>query len=785
MSSYQGLTADGLVIARQADEVAYLQSQWQQAFGQNVVLDGRSNNGQIIAIMSERFALLGELLEAIYSASYPSGAEGTAVDNILALNGLKRLAATPSTTQNTPVQQANSAPLYGLVLYGTPGTVIPAGSLIADSANPPHVFATDAAVTIAPAQNAKQTLVLSNPPTQGQLRLRINLKDNQFEQPVSEPIDYRAQAKITRLVWDAQPTSGTFKLRFARGLDQRTTGDLPYDITADALSAAVNTLLSPDGASVAGSAGAGYTLNWLGDTAWIVRAASAQTPQPINSYQAIIASMFVNRTNYMPFSDVKVTGGPTSYLIAFGEGVPADGQPSSKAVAFDLLTVFTSTLQAGDTVTNVSISDAAQGAPAQAIASATAVQTGPSEVLAGQLSVIQSPISGWDGVTNQLDTISGRDVETDEQALLRRSQRLSAQAQGPLKAILNRVQAVTGVTQAQAFANTTNAAQQTLTFKGSPSTGTYRLSTQTATTGPIPFDGNARAVQAALRALTGFGSVIVTGNAAYGFVVDFNGANGGQAQPLMFVASNTTGVQLDVAFGRPPKSIEVVVQGGTDADVAAAIYAAAPTGIATYAAPVLRTQGTVIAGSNMLTVDSTDNLTIGLTIEGYGILPGTSIVSISGNAVMMSTKGITTYNSTPVVFSHTVALSDSNGNTALVGISRPVPLALYIRLKLITDLLNDPTDRNSGSNINAKFDPASVVTIQNELLDVVNALPVGGLIVQNGTQGLASAFRDVPGVIDFDLFFGSAPGTTNTDNIQLLPSQVAFASAFFMQVSYT
>jgi hypothetical protein len=51
---------------------------------------------------------------------------------------------------------------------------------------------------------------------------------------------------------------------------------------------------------------------------------------------------------------------------------------------------------------------------------------------------------------------------------------------------------------------------------------------------------------------------------------------------LIIVTSNTTGVAMSVAFGRPGKSIEIVVQGGDNTAIANAILASKDAGIQTY-----------------------------------------------------------------------------------------------------------------------------------------------------------------------------------------------------------
>jgi len=93
-----GLTSQGFVIKPQQQIVTELQTDLQGVFGQNINLNPESNFGQIVGIWSEREALIWQLALAVYSSQYPAGAEGTSVDNILALNNLRRALASPTSS---------------------------------------------------------------------------------------------------------------------------------------------------------------------------------------------------------------------------------------------------------------------------------------------------------------------------------------------------------------------------------------------------------------------------------------------------------------------------------------------------------------------------------------------------------------------------------------------------------------------------------------------------------------------------------------------------------------
>jgi len=82
---------------------------------------------------------------------------------------------------------------------------------------------------------------------------------------------------------------------------------------------------------------------------------------------------------------------------------------------------------------------------------------GPIVAVAGSLTKIETPVSGWASVTNPLDATPGRRMETDPELRLRREQLLRATGTGTLDAIRAGLlePAVAGVSQVRVFENTT------------------------------------------------------------------------------------------------------------------------------------------------------------------------------------------------------------------------------------------------------------------------------------------------------------------------------------------
>lgn len=596
-----GLTAQGFQPKQLQDIKAEIQASLNAAFGQNLDFQPTTVFGQIVGIMSEQLAEEWQVLEAIYASQYPSGAEGTSVDNILALNNLRRLGATASKTAPT-----DTSGTPGLVVYGTPGTIVTAGSLISVPTNPDAQFSIDVTVTIGSAVNDVQTLFFSNVPDVGHFSLSI--------------VD---PAHVTQ-----------------------TTANILFTANAAAVQAAINALPGYSGVTVTGSFTTGFIITFAGSSG--------------NQYQN-------------PF------------------------------------TVASNTLQQGVNVTNINVVHTTQGHPAQAIASATCVNTGPIPASANSLTQIDTPISGWASVNNPLDALVGTNEENDTEALQRRDRLLAEQANGPIQSIVEKVLEVPGVTQALGFENRTEAAVQNIIFGSVPVVGNFRIQFQVGiVTALIPFTADSSVVQAAINALTGFSMVLVTGNFSTGFSIDFNGYGGGQPQDLVTIPFNSLGVSATPEFGRPPKSFEIVAQGGDDTAIAEAIYGAKPAGIETY-----------------------------------------------GNT--------------------TIDITDAFGNIYPISFSRPTQVPIYVSIVLVTDL----------STTNPKFNVGSIPTIQQDIVDIGNAVPIGGLIIGFGSDGLIGAFNAVPGILSYTLAFGESPGPVSNTNIQLQPEQIAEFETFLVSVSFT
>lgn len=780
MSIY-GLSDAGFVAPRQAQIISDLQAAFQAQFGATVNLSSSTVFGQLIGIFSEREALLWEALQDDVLSGTPAGAQGIYVDNLLALTGLSRLGAQATVTNPTPSIQPNGIALFGLVLRGDPGTVIPKGAVIQTSSSPTLSFTLDKAVTLGDAVNAVQDVYLTGQAKSGSLSLIFTMPSGAAA--TTAPIPFNALPSQTVLNVDGTPTSGSFTL----AVNGQSTTALAATATAADVQTALRKLDNLSQAVVQG-AWPNLVITWPTAANPLVAVTSTLNVNlvAVQSIAATIQSLKDAETGLMPLTDVVVTSpSVTQWRISYGTGVLADGQPASAACPQALPVIAQNTLLNGTTGINAAVATTVTGMAAQGVGTATCTQTGDYPVLAGTLNVIGSSQQGWVSVTNELDALPGRDIETDTEAMARRASLLTSPGAGPMAATLGRLQKLDGVTRAIGFENLTAAALQRLTFLRTPTNGTYSLSFGGGTTNPLPFDASASVLQKALEALPNAPSCTVSGAYTYGFVIDFEGALGGQALPLVAVAADTTGAQLTATFGRPPKSVEYVVQGGDDQAIAQAILDAAPGGIATYGAPVLLTTGSFVAGSQAVQMASVSNVVVGQAVFGQGLNPGSVITAIDGTQVTLSLPALSTASQVPLTVNHTLTLKDFGGNPTDISFTRPRQVPIYLKIVLTTDLYNEPGDSTSGKSANAVFDPASLQQIEADIIEAVNAVAIGGLVTLRGTDGLGSSFRDVPGIVDVALTFDAVPNPTNTATLRLLPDQVALASSFTTEISYS
>ena len=329
-----GLLPSGFSIKRLTDIKTEIESSLRTIFGVGINLLPTELLGQIVGIISEREALVWELAQAVYNSQYPDTASGVALDNVVAITGIKRLEATKGNGSG--------------IATGTLGTVIPAGSVVSVNGNPVARFITTIANTIAAGTDEVQLIQFSS-----------------------------------------VPDAGTWTLIF----DGDETGSLTNLSTAVDIQTALNALTNLSGVTVSGNFAAGFAATFAGD--------DGQQNQPLLQVG----------TNTLTLLGLQVS----LNFSATTEGVLPN-------VACDLE------------------------------AESTGVVTAPAE----SLTVIESPVSGWDSFRNPLDINPGTEIETDAELRLRRNETLATAGAGTVEAIRSRMLEIDEVTDARVFHNTSN-----------------------------------------------------------------------------------------------------------------------------------------------------------------------------------------------------------------------------------------------------------------------------------------------------------------------------------------
>lgn len=102
-----------------AEEKAYFETVFRDAFGQDIVLDNATQDGQFVGVLTEAIHDVNAGILAAWNAYSPGQAVGVGLSLLVELNGIARAAPSYSTAD--------------LRIIGQAGTVIEAGSLVADA----------------------------------------------------------------------------------------------------------------------------------------------------------------------------------------------------------------------------------------------------------------------------------------------------------------------------------------------------------------------------------------------------------------------------------------------------------------------------------------------------------------------------------------------------------------------------------------------------------------------------------------------------------------------------
>jgi len=450
-----GVTPEGFVAKRLEDIKTEIDEKLRATFGKGVDLDERSPFGQFRAIFAEREAAVWELAEQVHNSQYPSTAEGASLDNVVSITG---------TVRETPTKSR----VIGAILYGVEGTVIPAGSTVSVDGNPDAKFDTDTNAEIDAGVSSIQRLTFPTLPEAGTFTL-------DFAGEVTAALNWDATAAQIQTALENLVNIGPGNVD-ATGNVQDGQVDIEFigtlaeepqtalTISANALTSSEETEISCLGDSSGSLDRTTFVINDQNGSVgvWIDvdDSGSAIPPDALAADRAIeVTGVSTDDSpgNVAAAVAAALTNDPEFSATAVGSVVTAnDAAQGSRADAADVDTGFTiSTSSQGYDAGSlpITISEPQPGALPQTTVNLTAQEVGSVQAPAGTLTVIETPVTGWDSITNPLDAELGKDLEEDNELKLRRLQELAIAGRATTEAIRAKLLELTGVTAVVVFEN--------------------------------------------------------------------------------------------------------------------------------------------------------------------------------------------------------------------------------------------------------------------------------------------------------------------------------------------
>lgn len=536
-----GLTPEGFNAPRLADLKTIFDNLYTATYG-DINTASQSVAGQQIGIFSKIFADLYENLEDVYFSQYPNSASGVALDNVVQLNGISRLPATQTVVVGT--------------CAGSEGTAIPAKSLAKIPSTDDTFYARDGGIITRSAANIVHIEVTA-------LAAQVyTVVLNSFPYIYSKPIITFSN------IGDIFVVGNVIRVK----INGVTLTDIPFTVDSNTTLAAVATAIQAfDSASVC--------------------TATPTNPDIISILPLTGQSVVIN--------SIQITGGATqaTYVITY----------DAPATENEVTAALTSVLNAGtpswtavdnmdNTLTITSNTDSETFSCLVGIALSVIYvsspiiflsdEFGPIACPVGNLTSIVTPIAGWDSITNQTAGSLGRLVETDAELRIRRQNSIKLLGAGTVESIRSQLlQNVDGVTSASVIENVT--LQQldiVLTFSDQFQAGdTITVIYDTTNNFTVPFNTNQATTMADL--VTAFEALSAVDSASYGGTGNQVCTVVMKQSRVLTVNSATTDVSLltaTITGGRPPKSFEAIVEGGSNEDIGQKIWETKPAGIQTY-----------------------------------------------------------------------------------------------------------------------------------------------------------------------------------------------------------
>jgi len=450
-----GVTAQGFNAKRTEDIRAEIENDLKATFGDSVDLSDEGPFGQIVAIYADRLGSIWSFMEQVYNSQYPATAEGASLDNVAAITGSEREAPTSSKVT--------------LTLYGTVGTLIPAGKTVSVDGNTDAKFDTDTDATIAAGVDNVQRITFGAVPEAGSFTLDFNgevtaaIDWDDLEADIEAALEALSGIGAGNVSVSGDVQDGFFDITFINDL-----GSAPQN----AITVSTNTLTSHEQTKVTTTADVSGSLDRKWFTAYD-QAGSVGVWFDIDNDGSAPPAGALAADRQIEVTGASSDDSANSVAAALAAALGADPQFGSGAVGNVTTTddaaqgdradwtdgdtgfTFQTSIQ-GYSSGNmpITITEQTAGVLPQVDVEATAQETGPVQAPAGTLTVIETPVTGWTSATNALDADPvGTDLEDDISFRLRRLEEIAIAGRATTEAIKSKVLEVDGVTAVVVFEN--------------------------------------------------------------------------------------------------------------------------------------------------------------------------------------------------------------------------------------------------------------------------------------------------------------------------------------------
>ena len=503
----------------------------------DINLDPQSVTGQLIGIFSKVLADDWENLADVYASQYPNSATGVSLDNVVSLNGIVRIGAS-----RTSVIGAAT---------GIQGTLIPSGSL-ARLQNTNDIFFSVGNFFITNGSSLRNTINVLAATAQ----------------------TYSILIGSTTYIYSLPIISFSAPVVAGNVINLRINGvsipSVPFNTSS------AQTLADLASVILANFATEVFSATVVGNTIRLV---------PVLSEQIIVTTIVVTGA-----------GAPTGTIIF---AIPASVSLIAQYLAANINTAsnVTATWTSGSTfviqATSSAVPFSINNGTNLAISSTSSPilflsqAFGPIPAPANALNIILTPVAGWQSLTNFSAGLTGRVQETDSELRIRRALSFRLFGAATVEAIRSRLlQEVAGVTSVTIFENVTLTQDPISILFSSPFIvgNIAQVNLENLNIGSVSYISSNLQVMNDLASLIqsqtqiktvsvlgiGNNELLLTMEDSQDVEIEFNISGGAsQATYLLF-------------GGRPPKSFEAVVEGGSDDDVALKIWQLKPAGIQTF-----------------------------------------------------------------------------------------------------------------------------------------------------------------------------------------------------------